>query len=182
MRIIVFNGPLGSGKSTAARFLAGWLKQSGANVITDSFAAPMKHLISTLLGAKYMEMPKDVPVAELRGDSVRQFLIWFSEEVIKPRYGADFFGRMLLYRALRYADNLPDYVVVDDSGFDAEFGPVSEDATLIRVVREGCSYVGDSRGYLTVKNPDYVLLNNKGMTALDDEMRVLAQAIMRFEL
>ena len=127
MRIIVFNGPAGSGKSTASRMLAAWLGRRN-NVITDSFAAPMKHFISTLLATKYGEAPKDSPVAELNGYSIREFLIDLAENYIKPRYGHDFYGRMLLYRVLRHGDNLPDYVVVDDSGFNEEFEPISEDA------------------------------------------------------
>lgn len=181
MRIIVLNGPAGSGKSTAARMLAAWLGRRN-NVITDSFAAPMKHFISTLLAAKYMEMPKDSPVAELNGHSVREFLIDLSESYIKPKYGDDFFGRMLLYRVLRNADNLPDYVVVDDSGFNSEFEPISEDAVLLRVVREGCDYTGDSRSYLTIRDPDYIIENNGTVGRLDEEMRALADKIERFEV
>lgn len=182
MRIVVFNGPPRSGKSTAARLLAAWLKNGGTNVITDSFAAPMKHFIATTLAAKYSEMPRDIPIAALNGDSVREFLIWLSEECIKPRYGEDFFGRTLLYRCLRYADNLPDYVVVDDCGFNTEFEAIAEDAVLIRVVRDGCSYEGDSRGYLTVKDPDYILMNNKSLGYLDAEMRALSDLIKKFEV
>src|SRR5690349_5487301 len=111
---VVLNGPPRSGKSTAAKYILDGLLAKSYKVNTDSFAAPMKHFIATTMAEQYHNLQKDVPIAELNGYSVREFLIDLSESYIKPRYGDDFFGRMLFYRQLRYTPP-PDFVVVDDS-------------------------------------------------------------------
>lgn len=182
MRFIIFNGPPGAGKTTAARYLAAWLPKalpSDKLVITDSFAAPLKHFAATLFAAKYQEMAKDMPVAELSGDSVRQLLIKLSEEFMKPEYGNDIFGRMLYYRSLRHGYRKPDFVIVDDSGFDHEYEALGEgNAILVRITRDGKDFINDSRGYLN-RAPDYVVDNDGTEGALEVQMQELAHMIVR---
>lgn len=175
-KFIIFNGPPKSGKSSAAIILANRLQAFGKNVVTDSFVAPMKRFVSTLLADKYTNLDKERPIAEFRGDSARRFLIDLSETYIKPKYGDDFFGRMLAYRILREPLRKPDYVVVDDSGFQAEADALPN-KRVIKVMRAGTDYTNDSRSYLE----DYwwLLDNNKTIEDLSMYVFRLADDILK---
>src|SRR6187431_1303237 len=97
-QFILVNGPPYSGKSTIVREVSSQMQQRHVSVVSDSFAAPMKHFIATALGEQYATLPKDAPRAELSGYSVREFLIDLSENYIKPRYGDGAYGRWLYHR------------------------------------------------------------------------------------
>ena len=80
--------------------------------------------------------------------SKREWLIYVSEEVIKPFFGDQAFGHM-------FVNSLPEEGVVfcGDSGFAAELQPVIdhvgvENVLVVRIQREGCTFEGDSRSYL----------------------------------
>ena len=87
----------------------------------------------------------------IRGNqySKREFLIHMSENVIKPSFGKDAFGKA-------FVSSLPEegVVFVSDSGFPEELKPVidhvgADNILIIRIQRNGCSFEGDSRDYLT---------------------------------
>ena len=77
--------------------------------------------------------------------SPRQWLINVSENVVKPLAGKNYFGKAL-------ADSITsDLVVVSDSGFMEEVMPLVErghDVYVLRIVRDGFTFEGDSRRYL----------------------------------
>jgi hypothetical protein len=174
---VVLNGPPRSGKTTIARELVRTLAEKGAVTIGDSFAAPMKHFIATALGEKYKDIiDKDMPRAELRGYSVREFLIDLSESYIKPRYGSDAYGRWLAHRALRYSP-LPEYVVCDDGGFASELDALDR-FFLVQVSRPGVTFGNDSRSY--IDDPHYVFDNNGHIDELWIKVRRLATAVEEY--
>ena len=148
IKYILLNGPPQSGKSTIARELTSSLNMMIANgcAISDSLAAPMKHFVATALGEKYDRIPKASPLAELSGDTMRQFLIKLAEDYLKKHYGNDVFARWLVFRSLRYP-HLPKFVVVDDLGFPEEVDAVP-DPYIIRVERPGYDFQNDSRQYV----------------------------------
>lgn len=110
---------------------------------------------------------KDLSWYELNGKdySKREFLIHMSENVIKPSFGKDAFGKA-------FVNSLPEdgIVFVSDSGFPEELQPViehvgEENVLVIRIQRESCSFEGDSRDYLTPEMFDdkvqfYQITNN----------------------
>lgn len=180
-RFIILNGPPGSGKTTIGRELASYIRdRHHVSIVSDSFAAPMKHFIAVALGQSYLEMSKDSPRAEISGFSVREFLIDLSENYIKERYGEGAFGRWFYHRVGRL-NPAPAFVISDDCGFEPEYDAVSggdrKRVILIRVTREGKTFSGDSRNYLPVE-PNYVFDNNGDMADLWLRTRELADAIV----
>jgi|ERR1041385_523510 hypothetical protein len=158
---IVFNGPPRSGKSSAANWMRQAIhgitarEQGRRIVVTDSFTAPMKHFIATALGEKYQDMDKDKMRPELLGRTAREFLIHLSEFYMKDRYGEDVFGRWLVYRNLRNIP-LPDYVIIDDGGFEIEASTLTK-PRVVRMIRPGTDFTNDSRCYwgnptITIQN------------------------------
>lgn len=168
---VLINGPKSTGKTQhITPWLCEALRRHYSNVISDSFAAPMKHFIATALSAKYLELNKETPIAELQGYSVREFLIDLSENYMKVRYGEDIFSRLLHYRVLRI-NPLPRFVVSDDCGFETEREALPS-PTVIRVTRPGHDFQQDSRGYLS--NPDYELVNDGDLNRLHTRVQHLA--------
>jgi hypothetical protein len=171
---VLLNGPSMVGKSdVVAPILCQELRKYCSNIHQDSFSAPLKHFIATALSARYNEMKKDVPVAELNGYSVREFVIDLSEQYLKVRYGEDVLGRLLHYRVLRI-NPIPRFVVVDSSGFTDERDALPRTVT-IRVEREGFTFEGDSRSHLP--DPDYTISNNGTIDELRAKLAQLAFTI-----
>ncbi len=165
-KVIILNGPPRSGKDT----IASEMSEIVYNVSTASFKKRIIELALFMSGiqridwvTRYDELSeayavlleghkwmKDVPWDRLGGKSQREYLIWISEEVMKPVHGDDYFGRTLVRdidsRGLEF-----DYIV-SDGGFIDELPPLLEDDRLdvyiVKLYREGCSFAGDSRNYI----------------------------------
>ncbi len=80
--------------------------------------------------------------------SVRQAMIYVSEVICKPRWGANYFGES------RTNLILDGEIIVDGScGFKEELPPLiaklgQKNILLIRVHRDGCTFAGDSRSLI----------------------------------
>lgn len=91
--------------------------------------------------------------------SPREALIYTSELVVKPSFGRDYFGKIA-------NDNIQVCgAVFSDGGFDEELPPIllgQEEVYIIKFSREGCSWAGDSRSWLTTQAgvPELVTTNN----------------------
>lgn len=174
-RIILFNGPPYSGKTTAAGILSELLRNKGQSVHRDSFAAPMKHYLATLIGERYEFIKKDEVHPALNGHTPRQFLIKESEDHMKPTYGVDVYGRALAHRITQLPLS-PTFIIIDDSGFIEEseamaaaFGLAS--LRIIRVLRPDHTFANDSRGYI---EPVAFTLDNDGD---EDNLRFMLYGI-----
>ena len=85
----------------------------------------------------------------------RQAYIAYSEEEMKPRYGKDVFGLMLLSRLVIASPE--DELLVIIVGFREEAQPLvayygSEEVVLVRLQAPGCNFRGDSRAYLDLSD------------------------------
>lgn len=164
MPIIIFNGPKHSGKTTAIRHLLDYDYSSGTDRMIEVKASEfVSDAICSLLGMDsytfnlYYDLIKDEPMKELSGMSIRQAMIWLSEDVMKPKFGLDVFGSSTVTAMRRFFSIMEDVgeepVILGDIGFDAEakcvvdtFGP--ENVFLVRIERPEHNFVGDSRSYL----------------------------------
>lgn len=152
-QIIFLNGPPECGKDTAALFIY----EQYEHARMAKFAALLKDTARVLAGFSHREMQelekhinKDQSRPELHGMSWREFLIWISEDVVKPKLGADYFG-VRLCKALAEPTQC-SVTAISDSGFHDEAKPIinyfgPENCHLFHIKRPGCNFRKDSRGY-----------------------------------
>lgn len=185
MRIVFLNGPPGCGKDTAVSHLVPYLQFTHLK-----FAAPIKRMVCGLLNEdmRWLESCKDIThrTLTLADDAVianidtpRQLLIALSEDLLKKRYGNDFFGRVMVNEISKTANQL---ILISDSGFLDEATPVVRkygwlNCLHIKIHREGKSFDNDSRSYWTIPKVQQRTVHNRD-TIHDLTMQVL-RAIMR---
>lgn len=154
MKVVFINGPRQSGKDTAVKFL---VYEFGCR--TYKMAGPMKGAAPELLGISHddAQVYFEDPVAKLRPDkaffgmSPVQWLIWMSEEVLKPKFGSDYFGRIAARNISE--PSLSPFTAISDSGFRDEALPVARtfgprNCLVIQLHRPGKTFEGDSRSYI----------------------------------
>lgn len=188
VRVIGFNGRARSGKDTACEIVASMLAEATRPVIVQPMAEPLRELalpfVNTLTGAQYtitaLDAMKDEPIIpglpEARDgfescSTWRDVLVWYSETVMKPRYGDDIFARLWCQRVAQHIDYIDCdsrtsviYVLIPDCGFGAEWDYVCAlnhyimhySCQLVRV----WSHYGKEDSRELLPNPQ-VILNNE---------------------
>lgn len=147
--IILFNGPPRAGKDEAADFF----KTKGFKHLSfkyQLYKETIKYFDvkeSWFMDRYNNRAEKEVPSALLGHMSVREAMIYVSEEVVKPKRGLNYFGKLV-------ADEIEDGkdYCISDGGFIDELVPVinkvgSDNFVLVQLTREGCDYSTDSRRY-----------------------------------
>lgn len=180
---ILFNGPPRCGKTYCRQQMIRLLPYTGNRVWAESFIQPMRSFVAAAFGTSFLSVPKDDPLPELGGDTVRRLLIDMSENYIKPNYGQGVWGQWLARRVmnvhLTYEPRLldkPSYVVIDDLGFPAEAKALNEagiNTFIVHVERPGCDFVGDSRFW--VEPRQHVVYNSGTLDDLNLELVSLAE-------
>lgn len=179
-KIILLNGPAGSGKDTIGRFLVDKLNKAGIY----KFADPIKKAVAALFDLSpeeyqfYFETQqgKNNPSPRFNNKTPREWLISFSEDFAKKNGGPQIFGKILGDKLrTNFSSGVIESAVVTDSGFLPEAEAVLNtfgnevDVYLIRLNRTGYKFDGDSRGYIHLKElfPNNVVEldvhNNEGM-------------------
>jgi hypothetical protein len=154
MNFILFNGPPRSGKDTAAKIALDYVhKTHGA--YWEKFSYPLKrgfagivdHSIDDEGNVDTFEKIKE-DIIPFLGVSYRQFQIDMSEKFMKPLYGNNIFGRLLLQRCHEIASmsSYPPVFIVSDCGFQIECDVLKDHNILFfNMIRPNTSYTGDSR-------------------------------------
>ena len=171
-KIFLLNGPPGSGKDTAGRFLAGLFRGT-----VMKFATPLKDGCTAIYCNGNRELfnsfdtfeNKGSPSEQFMGVSCRQAQIDMSEKYMKPVYGQDVFGKIL---ANKINLDQKDFIFVTDSGFAPEAQVLIEkfgvdNVILIKLEREGHTYDGDSRSYISLEGIDTYTITNQEDNMLD---------------
>lgn len=190
---LFINGPPGSGKSTLAEAII----RENPLAFRESFAEPIREMLyTTFFPSDIINRPIDLrsgPIKEMsliklaklnapdeafEGDSVsvRAAMIEWSEGYMKKLFGPSIFGRLLLSRCVEQSA-FYEHFIIDDSGFFDEAQYVvsrvgSDSCHLIRLHRLGCSFHGDSRGYISLPKVQTFDLFNNGTS---DEMMAALQ-------
>jgi hypothetical protein len=148
---LIFNGPPGSGKDEACGFLRvnhGYrhiqFKDQLFIDTTEFFGVSLTWFMKDYDNRELKEKPYE----QLNGMSKRQALIHVSENVIKPKYGSDYFG----IKAAERIDLASSYCF-SDGGFLEEITPVintvgQDNLCIVQLYRAGCSFHSDSRNYI----------------------------------
>ena len=178
-KIIVLNAPPHSGKDTIGNLVK---DESPVPLRMMSFKAPMFEIALAMLGPvkyrQFIEAYNDRGQKEreqdfLNGKSPRQFMIWISEDVIKPQFGDQYFG-VVMAEAVRDS-RVP--VVITDGGFPDEVKPLVSagvQVNICRLHRDGYTFAGDSRDYLNLEGyhhrivtRDYIVVHGDPMHTVD---------------
>lgn len=161
-KVIIFNAPPRAGKDIAVRHCLSKFSNSSHH----SFKTPLLQETWSAFGLEpahieywkeMYDLPhidggwmKDRKMLYLNGQafSMREALIHTSEVLVKPVKGADYFG-FCVAEGLQEGLNL-----FSDGGFKEELQPIIEkvgveNVVVIRIHREGHTFEGDSRSYLT---------------------------------
>lgn len=156
-KIIIFNGPPGSGKDTFADKLADMLEKSGKKSLRYQFKDYLYVIARVIACLNSEDMHiftnralKEKPMVKLNGMSPRKFLIWCSEDVAKKFGGKKYFGEIM---TKTISDETPEFAIFSDGGFIEEIQPLidnfgADNVTIIRLHRDGYTFNGDSRTYL----------------------------------
>lgn len=170
MYVILFNGPPGAGKDTAVSAYEAHGRYF--NIEKRKFAESVKIGAHALFGlfnergqpypAAMFEAVKNEPRTEFWGMSPRAAYIWYSEEVMKPKWGPGVFGRIEAQKLKKDRVHL-----FSDSGFAPEAEEVAKIAgkrnmLLVRLFRPGHTFEGDSRSYISLPGVDSIDLTNDG--------------------
>lgn len=184
--IIILNGPPGVGKDTLAAYLTG----HGYAAVRASFKQPIFDIAFSMLGdyrydkffALYDDREqKEKPQEILQGMSPRQFMIWISEEVMKPVFGEQYFGDRMVEQIHEIYRNLA--IVISDGGFPEEIKPLvreGHEVHICRLHREGFTFDGDSRNYIEmsgyhhcVKHYDFNMIEGDPQKTVDEIIKTV---------
>ncbi len=148
--IFIVNGPPGSGKDEACIYFAslGYIHSSFKRKLIEETVEYFDVTTDWFLTGYDIRLIKERPEEKLSGLSRRQALIHVSEDLIKPRYGNDYFGKMAAADLV-----LEKNYCFSDGGFVEELVPIinklgAENIILIQLTREGCDFTSDSRRYI----------------------------------
>lgn len=169
MKAVFLNGPPGSGKDQAAKFLT----KHNIAIVHRKFATPLKRGVCAVFGypmsfdeaeQKLGREWKETPTGDFMGMSPREACIWFSEEVMKPKFGEAVFGQMALLDAMDCGAQ--KIIVFSDSGFAAEAEPFlkylgKDNCLQVKLKREGCDFDNDSRSHWELPGMQSMEIENR---------------------
>lgn len=194
MKMIVLNGAPRSGKDTMLLMLEQAVTEG---LIPKHYLIPFsyKRTLCRSVAIRYgldeqmvwdlnaNTLTKDLPDERFGGKSVRQALIYESEDVIKKELGETGVA-LQTFEDIKEIHSLYSLrhkvLVTPDGGFKSEmnescnqFDIERKDILLIRMLRDGCTFDGDSRGY--IPNPDLVIENNGTIEDLKKHLPTILQ-------
>lgn len=197
-KVIVFNGPPSSGKDTAVDMVEG----SFEGVERFAFKNPLDEVCARILylaqrrrGVTLQECrnfleelntpdKKEKSNPNLFNLSLRNFKILVSEDILKPVFGQDVFGKAVAQIAKHSEAN---YLVCSDGGFQEEVDELikafgSDNVLIVQLLREGTSFEHDSRNWVTnVESPwNVIKLENDNIEFFRRMVKTIAKEF--FEL
>jgi len=186
VKIFLLNGPPRVGKDTTANMLSAMLE----NARIMRFAEPVKmsaHAIMRMLKGsgtvplcEAFDGCKDEPNPYFRGLAPREVYIAVSEDLCKPLFGKDIFGKLLAERIQEMKDQGVENFIIPDSGFQEEAMVLKEhfgdQVYVLNLRRNGTCFNGDSRGRIYLKDNLTYDIGNNGTRG---DLRVRVSEVLR---
>lgn len=150
-RIILLNGPPSCGKDSIAQR---YIELVDPNACTIKFAQPIRDAAMATfphLNQRNFEQNKSLPIYPQSEATLRDWMIRFSEVLMKPLLGQSIFGAI----ATEKINNLEHSgtILVTDCGFLEELMYLLDNSEysmlLVKIRRKGTNFVNDSRSYLS---------------------------------
>lgn len=169
-QVVVFNAPPNTGKDFICDYL---MNNFFCNKV--EFKGKLRELVKTIYSlsneqVEWLGLRENKELAQeiLGGLSYREAMIDVSENVIKPRYGKDYFAKSLLSELVDFTIN-----VISDGGFVEEVEYLADNGCDVYVVRihcNKCDFNNDSRTYLpeSAKWKVVDIVNNKDDQFIED--------------
>ncbi len=181
-KIILFNGPPRSGKDTAAQIAKRTLAERG---YMYKFASPLKDAVHSIFGMagimlEHFDSKKSEQLPEFFGMTPREAYIWMSEEVVKPKFGKDFFTKVAIQHLKNFNDNT---IIISDCGFQEEVDGLVEyfgakNVYVIYMEREGTDYTNDSRSKIKHIDENCIKIkNNYSFEVLQRNIKLILKEI-----
>lgn len=190
--IVILNGLPSCGKDTLGNYM-----QSCSTFFRKEFKEP---LIKATMGLYDLEWEavnristrenKELPQPELGGISWRDALIHTSEEVVKPMFGKDIFGRRMVKRLKEDYDRIfggCDFIF-SDGGFVEEIQALvdefgADSLMVLRIHGYGDTSVKDSRKFLQEEDfPEVAFFDYNNTGTLTDFLEDCKKEILKFKL
>lgn len=186
MNVIFLNGPPRSGKDTAAKIIREVLRPipSQVNRLSDRMKMATHMLYKAPLTANHFERVKDTRLDTFFELTPREAYINMFR-FLSEQHGPTVLGRMLVQDLLRHFENgWPGFVVVPDAGRAEDCRPLiervgSKNVQLIRLKREGCSYVNDCRVTVDLADLEVATHDVDNDGSLADLERTLSTIVRR---
>ncbi len=124
---------------------------------------------------------KDALLYEINGKmySKRTALIYVSEQIFKPMFGNYIWGRLV---ADTIQESNADIILIPDGGFKEEIEELCDRfgvgvVKLIQIEKDGCTFIGDSRDYVSLDGVPFNSLYNSGDENYCDELKPILSEI-----
>jgi hypothetical protein len=169
-KFMILNGPPRCGKDTAAEAVEQYFGCDIAKHV--KLSTPLKAIVSSIFGFPIEELEKEkdsiLPNQKL---SYRDAQIHTFSQLV-PVFGEDWLGKWLVNTLDDYEQ---EYFVLSDGGRSADIRPLlrivsPEDILIVQIMREGCSFMGDIRSYITAQNVRTRPTVNKNLADFKAEM------------
>lgn len=184
-KILVANGPPGSGKDTAINqcvenlnFKGRVFKLSYKKVLYAGVAKRFNLDLDYVISLNENRDTKELPMECFGGLSVRQALISESEDHIKPMFGEEGVANFAISELLdiiKPTHGEPILLLNSDGGFNIEIdyvkrrlGLSNDQLFVIRLLRRNHSFQGDSREF--IKNPNIIINNDLSIESLKSKL------------
>lgn len=189
--VVILNGPPGCGKDTIAN---SWLEKTLGNdefrPHVKAFKEPMYRVAAAALGLplhEFMELYNDREWKEHNrpewgGKSVRDLMIATSESYLKPMFGETCMGKLAVSSIQQRILSQNDVIVFSDGGFKAEVEELERHfhVRVVQILRDGCSFEGDSRSYIEGTNlPTYLLFNDRSVEEAVEDLEWIIEGTRR---
>lgn len=156
MYVVGLNGPPRSGKDSVANRLNQMFDHKLTPSWSRAMIMPCRLVAFAMMGKKYdpvvYESLKDQKIDAFKGLTLREFMISYSEEWLKPRFGIDVYARALMGEFMPTQLHMNGILFISDQGFQEEADAIEEivgsDRYLtVQLERDSYEWGNDSRYY-----------------------------------